>query len=232
MDEMTTARLDTDATHFLQPLDHAKHSRRLGGFRHLPQPGQPSLATLLAALGQHIEALALFGGQPIGQPTMCFSACMMTKGGAEPLKRGGRRGNNTAFAATPHDQFGQVNEPIILDCLRQKRVGQNRHSMFAERTEPQLLLTFKGVAPAGPFLGEVCVDRCWKNIDLFSNKCQQNRWWPLINAHSATGMSQVAAHESIAEAIVITTAAVDCCHVGFRQSVMADQFALFRRGIK
>jgi len=89
MDEMTTARLDTNATHFFQPLDQAKHSRRPGGFRHLPQPGQPGLATLLAALGQRIEALALFGGQPIGQPTICFSACMVAEVGAEPLKRGG-----------------------------------------------------------------------------------------------------------------------------------------------
>jgi hypothetical protein len=62
----------------------------------------------------------------------------------------------------------------------------------------------QGVPLTGPFLGEVCVDRCWKNIDLFRNKCQQSRWWPLINAHGATGISQVAAHESIAEAIVIT----------------------------
>jgi hypothetical protein len=175
MDEMTAARLDTDATHFLQPLDHAKHGRGFGGFRHLPQPGQPRLAALFAALGQPIEALALFGRQPIGQPTVCFSACMVAEVRAEPLKRGGRRGNNTALTATSHDQFSQVNEPIILDCLRQKRVGQCRHSMFAERTEPQLLLAFKSVALTGPFLGEVCVDRCWKNIDLFRDKCHQSR---------------------------------------------------------
>src|ERR1700689_850613 len=81
-----------------------------------------------------------------GQSTMCFSACMMTKVGAEPLKRGGRRGDNAALAATPHDPFGQVNEPIILDCLRQKRVGQCRHSMFAEGTEPKFLLAFDGAA--------------------------------------------------------------------------------------
>ena len=54
---------------------------------------------------------------------MCFFACMVAEVSAEPLKRGGGRDDNAAFAATPHDQFGQVNEPIILDCLRQKRVG-------------------------------------------------------------------------------------------------------------
>jgi len=117
MDEMTSTRLDTDATHFRQPLDHAEHRSGFGGFRHLPQPGQPRLATLFAALGQRIEALALFGGQPISQPTMCFSTCVVAEVSAEPLKRGRRRGDNAAFAATPHDQFSQVNEPIILDRL-------------------------------------------------------------------------------------------------------------------
>jgi hypothetical protein len=126
---------------------------------------------LFAALGQRIETLALFGGQSIGQATMCSSACMMTKGSAEPL------------------------------------------------------LALKSVPLTGPFLDEVCVDRCWKNIDLFCDKCQQSRWWPLINAHGATGMSQVAAHEGIAEAVVITAAVVDRCQIGFRQSVRADQFA-------
>jgi hypothetical protein len=104
--------------------------------------------------------------------------------------------------------------------------------VFAERTEPKLLLAFDGVALAIPLLGKVCVDRCWKNIDLFSNKRQQSGWWPLTNAHGATGISQVAAHEGVAEAVVITAAPVDRCQVGFRQSVMADQFALFCWRIK
>jgi hypothetical protein len=73
---------------------------------------------------------------------------MMTKVGAEPVQRSGRRGNNTAFAATPHDQFGQVSEPVILDCVRQKRGDQGRHSLFAEGTEPKFRLTFDGVALA------------------------------------------------------------------------------------
>jgi hypothetical protein len=48
---------------------------------------------------------------------MCFSTCMVAEVSAEPFKRGGRWGNNAAFSATPHNQFSQVNEPIILDCL-------------------------------------------------------------------------------------------------------------------
>jgi len=97
---------------------------------------------------------------------------MVAEVSAEPFQRGGRRGNNTTFAATPHDQFGQVNEPIILDCPRQKRVGQSGHSMFAERADAKFLSAFDGVALAVPLLGEICVDRCGKDIDLFSNKCQ------------------------------------------------------------
>jgi hypothetical protein len=214
MDEMTTASLDTNATHFFQPLDHAKHGRGPGGFRHLPQPGQPGLATLLAALGQRIKELALFGGQPIGQPTMSFSACVVSEVGAEPLKRGGRRDNNAAFAAIPHHQFGQMGEPIVLDRLRQQCAGQFSGKTFAERAESKLFLAFDSVALAASFLGNVCVDRFRKNINLFSNKCQQGYCGPLATAHDASGISQVAAHEGVAEAVVIATAAFDCCQVG------------------
>jgi hypothetical protein len=182
MDEMTTARLDTDVAHLLQPLDHPEHSRRLGGFRHLPQPGQPRRAALLSALGQHVEALALFGGQPIGQPTMGFSACMVTEVGAEPFKRGGRRDDNTAPAAILHHQFGQVSEPIVLDRLRQKDAGQFSRETSAERAESELFLALDRVALAIPFLGNVFVNRFRKDIDLISNKCQQRRWWPLPNS--------------------------------------------------
>jgi hypothetical protein len=53
--------------------------------------------------------------------------------------------------------------------------------MFAEGTEAKFPLAFDGVALAVPLLGEIFVDRFWKNIDLFSNKCQQGRWWPQGN---------------------------------------------------
>src|SRR4051794_11699084 len=104
--------------------------------------------------------------------------------------------------------------------------------MFAEGTDPKFLLAFDCVALAVALLGEGCVDRFGKNVDLFSNKCQQSPRWSLTNAHSAAGISQVAAHQGIAETVVITAAAVDRCQVGFRQSVMAHQFALFCRGVK
>src|SRR4051812_33321414 len=64
--EMSAARLDADGPHVLQPFDQAEHGGGLGGFRHLTQPGQPALAGFLLALRQCIEALPLFGGQPLG----------------------------------------------------------------------------------------------------------------------------------------------------------------------
>ena len=125
-----------------------------------------------------------------------------------------------------------MGEPIVLDRLRQQCVGQFSSKTFAERTESKLLLAFDSVALAVSLLGNVCVDRFRKNIDLFSNKCQQGCCGPLANAHGATGISQVAAHEGVAEAVVIAAATFDRCQVGFRQSVMTHQLALFRRGIK
>jgi hypothetical protein len=47
-------------------FNQAEHGGGLGGFRHLTQPGQPALAGFLLALRQCIEALPLFGGQPLG----------------------------------------------------------------------------------------------------------------------------------------------------------------------
>ena len=74
MDEMSTARLDADGAHMLKPLDEAEHGGGLGRLRHLPQPGQPALAASLPTFGQGIEALALFGGKPLGQSAMRFPA--------------------------------------------------------------------------------------------------------------------------------------------------------------
>ena len=63
-------------------------------------------------------------------------------------------------SATPHNQFNQVKR---ADCSRLPGV-EARWSMsscvFAERTEPRLLLAFDGVALAiHTLLGKVCVDR-------------------------------------------------------------------------
>ena len=123
-------------------------------------------------------------------------------------------------------------EPIVLDRLRQKYAGQFSRKTFAERAEAKLFLALDSVALAVSFLGNVCVDRFRKNIDLFSNKCQQGGCGPLANTHGAAGISQVAAREGVAEAVVIAAAALDCCQVAIWQRVMTHQLALLRRGIK
>jgi hypothetical protein len=107
-----------------------------------------------------------------------------------------------------------MGEPIVLDRLRQKYAGQFSRKTFAKRAEFKLFLALDGVALAVSFLANVCVNRFRKNIDLLSNKRQQRHWRPLANAHSAAGISQVAAHKGVAEAVVIAPAALGCCQVG------------------
>jgi hypothetical protein len=61
VDQVSAAGLDADRTDMLQALDHAEHGGRLGGLRHLPQPGQPTLAGLFPALRQRIQPMPLLG---------------------------------------------------------------------------------------------------------------------------------------------------------------------------
>lgn len=74
VDEMAAPRLDADGAHVFKPLDEAEHGGGLGRLRHLPQPGQPAQTASLPMFGQGIEALALFGGKPPGQPTVRLPA--------------------------------------------------------------------------------------------------------------------------------------------------------------
>ena len=87
VDEMATPGLDADGAHMLKPLDEAEHGGGLGRLRHLPQPGEPAQAAALSVFGQGIEALALFGGKPPGQPSMRLPARAMTQIGTEPFQR-------------------------------------------------------------------------------------------------------------------------------------------------
>jgi hypothetical protein len=82
VDEVAAARLDVDGAHMLQPLNQPKHRRGFGTLRHLPQPGEPTQAALFPGFGQRIEAPALLGRQPIGQPPMRFSPRRVTQFGA------------------------------------------------------------------------------------------------------------------------------------------------------
>jgi hypothetical protein len=69
MNTMAASHIDTDCPDVKQTLDQAQHRERLRCFRHLAQPGEPTLAVLSSVLHQFIQATALVDGQPIGQST-------------------------------------------------------------------------------------------------------------------------------------------------------------------
>ena len=115
VDKMTAARLDADGTHILQPLDQAKHAGGRGCLRHLPQPSEPTQTAFVLALSERIEALALLGRKPIGQPAMCLSPRTVAEVSAQPLQRHGRWDGDAALTARLHHHFGQESKPIVLD---------------------------------------------------------------------------------------------------------------------
>lgn len=200
MDEMTAAGLDADPSHMFQPLDQAQHGGGLGGLRHLLQPGQPALAGVLAALRQRVEALALIGGQAIGQPAMSGERLRSTRLparpvaqlGAKPLECRGRWDDDPTLAAGFHHQHGQIGEAVIPDRLRQQPVDQLGGRTDAERPKPKLLLALDRLTLAAPLGGEIVVDRVRQNLDLLGDEGQQRRRRPLAGAQRAAGKTQVA----------------------------------------
>jgi hypothetical protein len=70
MDPLATTGVDADRAHVRQAFDQTEHGVRLGRLWHLPQPGQPALASLFATLCQRIKLAALFSRQMTGQPAM------------------------------------------------------------------------------------------------------------------------------------------------------------------
>ena len=216
MDQVSTARLDADRANMLQALDQTEHGARLGGLRHLPQPGQPVLVCLFPALCQRIELASLLGGETIGQPAIHLPTGLVAEFGAEPLDRGRRRNDDPALPACLHHLLGQMGEPIILNGLRQKGACQFGRGTFAERTKPELLLAFDCMTLAVPLRREILVHRVRKNPDLLGDECEQGRRRSLAGAQRSAGVAQVTEHESVAEAVVISAAAQDCYEIGFR----------------
>ncbi len=214
VDQPSTARLDADRADMLQALGQTDHGARLGGLRHLPQPGQPVLIGLFPTLRQRIEPASLLGGETIGQPAIDFPTGPVAELGAEPLERGRRRDDDSALPACLHRQFCQTGEPIILDGLRQKDACQFGCGAFAERTKPELLLAFDGMTLAVPLRREILVHRVRKNPDLLGDECERDRRRTLARAQHSAGMAPVAKHESVAEAVVISAAAPDRSEIG------------------
>ena len=150
MDEMSAAWIDADRANMFQALDQTEHGDRLGRFRHLAQPGQPALAGFLPALRQRIEALALFGRQPIGQPALHLPSRLMADLDAEPFECGRRRDDDPALPALLHHQLGQMGKPVVLDRVRQQPCRQLGGGTRPEGTKPESVLQLGRMAPAVP----------------------------------------------------------------------------------
>jgi len=232
MDEVATPRLDADRAHMLQPLDHPEHGGGLGRLRHLSQPGKPAQAAFLPMFGQGVEALALFGGKPPGQPAMRLPARAMAQISAQTLQRCRRRDDNAARAARLHHQIGQEGEPIVLDRQHEQRLCHLSGSKLAKRAQPKLLLALDRVALPVPVRREIFVDAVRKGLDLICNERPQRRRGALAGAQRAAGEAQVAEHQRVAEPIVIAAAAPDRDEVSVGQRVVADQLTLLRRRLE
>ena len=183
---------------------------------------------LFPAMGQRIEALALFGGQAISKPTMHFPPRLMTDLDAEPFERRRPWEDDPTLPALLHDQFGQMAKPVIFDSMRQQPCRQLRRGPRSKRTQPQPVLQLGRMAPAVPFSGQIFVNRVWKNVDLFGNKGKERFRWLFACSQWATRIAQVAKHERLAEAVVVATAPPDHGEVGVRKRVVAHQLTLLR----
>jgi hypothetical protein len=214
MDLVASIGFDADRAHMLQAFDQTEHGIRLGGLRHLPQPGQPVLAGLFPPLHQGIEPASLFGGQITGQPAMHLPAGLVAEFAAQPFECGRCRNDDPALPACLHHQRGEMNEPIVFDRLRQKDFCQFRCRSPAERTQSELSLAFDGMTLASPLCHEVLINRLWEDPDLITNKCKQRGRRPFAGAQGTARMAQIAEHEGAAEAAVIAMGTSDCRQVG------------------
>lgn len=106
VDYVPAAGLDAEAADVLQPCDQAQHGGRLGGLRHLPQPGQPALAGVLSASRQRVEPFAPLGRQAVGQAAVHLPAALVAEFGAQPLQRRRRRHHDATVPAGLHHQLG------------------------------------------------------------------------------------------------------------------------------
>jgi hypothetical protein len=93
--------------------------------------------------------------------------------------------------------------------VRQQPCRQLSGGTGSERTELQSVLQLGGMRPAAPLGEQIFVDRLRKNIDLISDKCEERSRRFFTGAQRTAGITQVAKHQSMTEAVVIATAALD-----------------------
>ena len=76
--------------------------------------------------------------------------------------------------------------------------------------------------------GKIVIEGFWRNIDLLGDKGDENRRWTFVDAQRAAGVTQVAKHQRITEAAMVTTAAPDHRDICIGQRVVAHQLTLIR----
>jgi len=107
-----------------------------------------------------------------------------------------------------------------------KGLGEFRRGVLPEGAQPKPVLQFGGMPAAILLGGKVVIDDFRPHIDLFSNKQDQNRWRPLVGPQRPPRIAEVAQHQRVAEATVITAAAPDHREIRLGQRVMANQITL------
>ena len=232
MHAMPASGIDADRPHVVQALDQAEHRGRFRRLRHLAEPNEPALPGFRPALRQRIQLTVLLVRKADGQPALDLPPRPKAEITAEAFEAPRRWNDNPSPTALLHDQFGQMEEAIVLEGWGMKGVGEFGRGVFSEGTKPEPVLQFGGMPTAILLRGEIAIDGFRTHIDLFGDKRNQRRRWPLTGPQRPPRITQVAQHQRIAEAAVIAAAAPHHRKIRLRQRVMANQLTRLRGRIE
>ena len=141
--------------------------------------------------------MPLLGGQAIGQPPLDLPPRPKAEINAEAFQAPRCRGRNPPPAALLHDQFGQIEETVVLKNLQMESLCEFRRSVFSEGAKAEPVLQF-GRMPAAILLGgEIIIDGFRPRIDLFSDKRDQRSRRPFIGPQRPSRIAQVAQHQCV-----------------------------------
>jgi hypothetical protein len=139
---------------------------------------------------------------------------------------------NSVRSSRPNYQFGQMGKLTILNRVRQQPTGQFSGRACAKRAKPKPILQFRSMTPTVLFRNEIVVDGFRQNINLLTNKRDKSSRRSFGGVQRTTGVTLVAQHNRIAEAVVVTTAALDHCNVYIEQCVVAHQLTLIGKRVE
>jgi len=125
-----------------------------------------------------------------------------------------------------------MEKPVIFYRLRQEGICQFRRRALAKETQTKLLLALDRMALAVPICGKVSIYRIWEYLDLISNEFEEGDRRSFSNTQSPAGITQIATHQSVTQAILVPMTAPNGDQVSFGQGIMTNQFTLFGRRVK